>query len=139
MVWQGFSRLPHSFTARLVSRRGVRFLHHDTNRGVIATMPSLGLGPAPFSISIAKRSFSTEMSSRLCENNSQDQQPSAPPAPQEWTNFEGKLPILKEHDNNPSLGVLGMYGDAPRTSVLMELTDRVGILHDVLRYFWKCK
>eukprot|EP00565_Helicotheca_tamesis_P004005 CAMPEP_0185730430 /NCGR_PEP_ID=MMETSP1171-20130828/9803_1 /TAXON_ID=374046 /ORGANISM="Helicotheca tamensis, Strain CCMP826" /LENGTH=437 /DNA_ID=CAMNT_0028399471 /DNA_START=442 /DNA_END=1755 /DNA_ORIENTATION=+ len=24
-----------------------------------------------------------------------------------------------------------------RTSVLMELTDRVGILHDVLKYFWK--
>jgi len=28
-------------------------------------------------------------------------------------------------------------GDTPRTSVLMELTDRVGVLHDVLRYFWK--
>lgn len=29
-------------------------------------------------------------------------------------------------------------GDAPRTSVLMELTDRgAGVLHDVLRYFWK--
>lgn len=27
--------------------------------------------------------------------------------------------------------------DTPRTSVLMELTDRVGVLHDVLRYFWK--
>jgi phenylalanine-4-hydroxylase len=27
--------------------------------------------------------------------------------------------------------------DRPRTSVLMELTDRVGVLHDVLRYFWK--
>jgi phenylalanine-4-hydroxylase len=28
-------------------------------------------------------------------------------------------------------------GDPPRTSVLMELTDRVGVLHDVLKYFWK--
>jgi hypothetical protein len=28
-------------------------------------------------------------------------------------------------------------GDGPRMSVLMELTDRVGILHDVLKYFWK--
>lgn len=28
-------------------------------------------------------------------------------------------------------------GDGPRISVLMELTDRVGILHDVLKYFWK--
>jgi predicted amino acid-binding ACT domain protein len=27
--------------------------------------------------------------------------------------------------------------DIPRTSVLMELPDRVGMLHDVLRYFWK--
>mmetsp|Transcript_5660 Transcript_5660/g.7942 ORF Transcript_5660/g.7942 Transcript_5660/m.7942 type:complete len:494 (-) Transcript_5660:25-1506(-) len=27
--------------------------------------------------------------------------------------------------------------DSPRVSVLMELKDRVGVLHDVLRYFWK--
>lgn len=27
--------------------------------------------------------------------------------------------------------------EKPRTSVLMELTDRLGVLHDVLRYFWK--
>ncbi|KAL7527800.1 hypothetical protein ACHAWF_002315, partial [Thalassiosira exigua] len=27
--------------------------------------------------------------------------------------------------------------EGPRTSVLMELTDRVGALHDVLRFFWK--
>jgi len=27
--------------------------------------------------------------------------------------------------------------DTPRTSVLMELTDRVGVLHDVLKFFWK--
>jgi prephenate dehydratase len=29
------------------------------------------------------------------------------------------------------------YRDLPRTSLLMELTDGVGVLHDVLRYFWK--
>ena len=29
------------------------------------------------------------------------------------------------------------YRDTPRTSLLMELTDGVGVLHDVLRYFWK--
>ena len=29
------------------------------------------------------------------------------------------------------------YGEVPRTSILMELTDRVGILSDVLRHFWK--
>mmetsp|Transcript_29726 Transcript_29726/g.45584 ORF Transcript_29726/g.45584 Transcript_29726/m.45584 type:complete len:233 (-) Transcript_29726:592-1290(-) len=31
----------------------------------------------------------------------------------------------------------GFSNETPRTSVLMELTDRVGVLHDVLRYFWK--
>jgi hypothetical protein len=30
-----------------------------------------------------------------------------------------------------------MFMDQPRVSVLMELTDRMGILHDVLKYFWK--
>jgi phenylalanine-4-hydroxylase len=27
--------------------------------------------------------------------------------------------------------------EKPRTSILMELSDRVGVLHDVLKYFWK--
>lgn len=27
--------------------------------------------------------------------------------------------------------------DTDKTSILMELTDRVGVLHDVLKYFWK--
>lgn len=30
-----------------------------------------------------------------------------------------------------------MVNEPTRTSVLMELTDEVGILHDVLKYFWK--
>lgn len=30
-----------------------------------------------------------------------------------------------------------LYGENPRVSVLMALTDRVGVLHDVLKYFWK--
>jgi phenylalanine-4-hydroxylase len=31
-----------------------------------------------------------------------------------------------------------LFGDEkPRTSILMELSDRVGVLHDVLKYFWK--
>lgn len=29
------------------------------------------------------------------------------------------------------------FGDGPRVSVLMELTDRIGVLHDVLKFFWK--
>jgi phenylalanine-4-hydroxylase len=34
-------------------------------------------------------------------------------------------------------GIQLLYGEVPRTSVLLALTDRVGALHDVLRYFWK--
>jgi phenylalanine-4-hydroxylase len=37
-----------------------------------------------------------------------------------------------------SKNTFGLYnGELPRTSLLMELTDRVGILHEILRYFWK--
>lgn len=84
-----------------------------------------------------QRRMSTEIASRLYENNEfhqQNGQTQTPP--QEWTTYRGKLPILTEPEKL-STGVLGMYGDTPRTSVLMELTDRVGVLHDVLRYFWK--
>lgn len=55
----------------------------------------------------------------------------------EWTTFDGNMPILhhtacKVHGDSDIA-----YGEKPRTSVLMELHDRVGILHDVLKYFWK--
>eukprot|EP00545_Synedropsis_sp_CCMP1620_P005284 CAMPEP_0119015920 /NCGR_PEP_ID=MMETSP1176-20130426/11722_1 /TAXON_ID=265551 /ORGANISM="Synedropsis recta cf, Strain CCMP1620" /LENGTH=443 /DNA_ID=CAMNT_0006969245 /DNA_START=230 /DNA_END=1561 /DNA_ORIENTATION=- len=42
-------------------------------------------------------------------------------------------PVLVRQDSTAP----HLLSDAPRTSVLMELTDRVGVLHDVLRYFWK--
>ena len=32
---------------------------------------------------------------------------------------------------------INQEADPPKTSILMELTDRVGVLHDVLKYFWK--
>jgi hypothetical protein len=55
---------------------------------------------------------------------------------QEWTMFHGKIPVLtSDVHKNPADGMLGNEG--PRTSVLMELHDKVGILHDVLRFFWK--
>lgn len=38
-----------------------------------------------------------------------------------------------EHSSPSSL----LNAQPPRTSVLMELTDRVGVLHDVLKYYWK--
>jgi hypothetical protein len=58
---------------------------------------------------------------------------------QEWTNYHGKIPVLKTASSAPSAAVLEaeLYGDQPRVSLLMELKDRVGVLHDVLKYFWK--
>jgi len=66
---------------------------------------------------------------------------------QEWSTFHGKLSFLKEKQHNDgdrdAAATSGdeaeslLYGEKPRTSVLMELKDRVGVLHDVLRYFWK--
>lgn len=38
---------------------------------------------------------------------------------------------------SPSLSPSGSPVEGPRTSVLMELPDRVGALHDVLKYYWK--
>jgi phenylalanine-4-hydroxylase len=69
--------------------------------------------------------------------------------PAQWTTFHGKIPVLHndatteerektKEDTEEWTETDLLYGDAPRTSVLMELTDRgVGVLHDVLRYFWK--
>ena len=53
-------------------------------------------------------------------------------------NFPTKHPLQQHHSqpaNEPTQVISG--GDGPRTSVLMELTDRIGMLHDVLKYFWK--
>lgn len=60
--------------------------------------------------------------------------------PQEWTNYHGKIPVLQTDASSRSTAKdasSSFYGDKPRVSVLMELTDRVGVLHDVLKYFWK--
>lgn len=69
--------------------------------------------------------------------------------PVHWTTYHGKIPVLHNDASlNEKVEVKKdaedwtesdlLYGDVPRTSLLMELTDRgVGVLHDVLRYFWK--
>ena len=86
---------------------------------------------------------------------------------QEWTTYHDKIPVLQSvevdasHDTtsmassasttNPvnnvntlghvghvgNIGITNMNEEKPRVSVLMELHDRVGVLHDVLKYFWK--
>jgi hypothetical protein len=60
--------------------------------------------------------------------------------PQEWTMFNDKVAILqdavKTDEENDKL-TQTYAGDMPRMSVLMEITDKVGVLHDVLRFFWK--
>lgn len=59
--------------------------------------------------------------------------------PQEWTSYRGKIPMLKSDMKEASSQNASndIFGEQPRVSVLMELTDHVGILHDVLKYFWK--
>lgn len=49
------------------------------------------------------------------------------------TPLELKAPPLPP----PVIQTTTQLSDGPRVSVLMELTDRVGVLHDVLRFFWK--
>lgn len=92
--------------------------------------------------------FSTNLNednmSVIHEHNSQP--------PQEWTTFHGKIPSLQTvqannnafANSNPMLNDTAantssenLYGERPRVSLLMELKDRVGILHEVLKYFWK--
>ena len=56
--------------------------------------------------------------------------------------YHNKIPILVDDepptsDKDESGGAIPVVNEPPRTSVLMELTDEVGILHDVLKYFWK--
>lgn len=60
--------------------------------------------------------------------------------PQEWTMFNDKVAVLQDaayKDEGKEKWTQTYAGDLPRMSVLMELTDKVGVLHDVLRFFWK--
>ena len=68
--------------------------------------------------------------------------------PLQWSNYHGKIAVLESNstdgavkssqDPAPLLTKPGdAFGESPRVSLLMELQDRVGVLHDVLKYFWK--
>jgi Biopterin-dependent aromatic amino acid hydroxylase len=94
-------------------------------------------------------------STNLNEDNMSDIHEHHPQPPQEWTTFHGKIPVLKtesvdhSYDNSSATTshhrpmphaatpVENFYGERPRVSLLMELKDKVGILHEVLKYFWK--
>lgn len=51
-----------------------------------------------------------------------------------WSSYNGKIPVLQHQQPDPPT----LWNEeTPKTLLLMELTDRVGVLHDVLKYFWK--
>lgn len=53
----------------------------------------------------------------------------------EWQEFSNSQTVEKNLNSN--VLVSNVSSEPIRTSLLMELTDRVGVLHDVLRFFWK--
>jgi hypothetical protein len=78
--------------------------------------------------------------SRLNEDNMSARHQSTDIPPQEWTMFNDKVAVLQDAvktDEEKEKWAQPYAGDMPRMSLLMELTDKVGILHDVLRFFWK--
>lgn len=93
----------------------------------------------PTRVSVAP-STTRFFSTNLNEDNSLHNQHNAPliPTPrQEWSNYNDKIPVLKDSSQAVMKNEAELFGEKPRVSVLMELTDRVGVLHDVLKYFWK--
>ncbi len=46
------------------------------------------------------------------------------------------LNSFQQYDNEP-MTTIPAFEEPNRTSLLMELTDRIGMLHEVLRFFWK--
>jgi hypothetical protein len=85
------------------------------------------------------RRFFTGEAGRPNEDNMSSHHQSHELPPQQWTMFNGKVAVLqdaaKAKDEREEYN--RAYGENPRMSVLMELTDSVGKLHDVLRFFWK--
>ena len=81
------------------------------------------------------RYFRSGTASHLNQDNMSQIHESHQQPEQEWKLFNGKIPVLKEKDDAEEEGRL--YGETPRVTLLMELRDRVGVLSDVLKYFWK--
>jgi phenylalanine-4-hydroxylase len=89
--------------------------------------------PAAISSSFG-RCFSTELK-RINDDNMNSHYEGLDQPAHDWSTFKENFSELAGKVNDPK--EFTMYGEKPRTSVLMELTDRVGVLHDVLRFFWK--
>jgi hypothetical protein len=73
---------------------------------------------------------------RLNEDNMSAHHQSTEIPPQEWTMFNDKLAVLQDAvnaDEEKEKWTQTYAGEIPRMSVLMELADKVGVLHDVLR------
>jgi phenylalanine-4-hydroxylase len=64
-----------------------------------------------------------------CKLTTNDQATTIPALQQDAGSVEQEAAVAPWIDNREE--------GPPRTSLLMELTDRVGMLHDVLKYFWK--
>ena len=128
---------------------------HPKRHATIASSVVVGgrkeIGYHDDSSSRTRRRFLSTNPRRLNEDNMiqhhMEHQPKMPP--QEWTTFHGKIPVLTSTTTpdedaartnaarSSSLSNEYLHGEQPRVSVLMELQDRVGILHDILKYFWK--
>lgn len=87
-----------------------------------------------FSTSNGARRYKSTQISRMNDDSNNDHHMSRENPTQEWSLFHDKVSVLKQVETEDDVT---RYGEKPRTSLLMELTDRVGILHDVLRHFWK--
>lgn len=117
-------------------------------RGVVSTGMCRSANLRPLSSAHFSLPFSTAVS-RVNEDNMKEHHVHHETPHQEWAMYEGKITVLKTDEDHPEVGtdqapsVAGgkkkalLVDESPRTSLLMELTDRVGVLHDVLRYFWK--
>ena len=123
MILKGLLKLPGSFASSRLSvmPRRVRL----ADKRIILALAGLP----------TERRMSANMSKVSCEDGLSEHggMPSPPSPTPQVPSFDSRMPA----ENLPPLRVPSIDGDTPRTSVLMELTDRVGVLHDVLRYFWK--
>ena len=78
----------------------------------------------------ASRLFSTQMSDESHSHHNDNQ-----------LNGNGhayeNMNIMEQHHHHRDLTPPQHQQDSNRTSFLMELTDKIGVLHDILRFFWK--